>query len=192
MRINLFLPTLFFLVSLASNAQGLPESGLHRRMDLAVDLMEQGHYEEADGHFMYVIRHLTTLPANLAYYFGKNSHHLSKYKQSINWLNKYIQLKGTEGRYYDDALRYLERSEEKYLSAQQASQAGLEASLEPEEFDCGGMDKMLCPVCKGQGVIVKQGAFDRLYQTCPYSSGEAYLTCEEYNQFMQGRLKPKL
>lgn len=162
------------------------------KMDLAVDLMEQGKYEEADETFLYVLKNMTALPSDLAYYFGRNSFHLAKYKQGINWLNKYIQLKGTQGRFYDDAVKYLQLSEEEYLKIARKRSEQLKADLSSEEYNCGGLKKMICPVCKGEGVIVKRGAFDLIYKTCPYSAGEPYLTCEEYNQFMKGEMEPKI
>lgn len=160
-------------------------------MDHGVDLMEQGKHEEAETEFLYVMKNLEAIPSDLAFYFGKNSYHLNKYKQSINWLNKYIQLKGTQGRYYKEATDYLHSAEENYLANSQKQSKQIEANLSGGEYDCGGLNKMICPVCRGEGVIIKRGPFELLYQTCPYSAGEPYLTCEEYNLFMKGELEPK-
>lgn len=186
---------LFFTILIISShivtAQGIVEGQMLKKMDLAVDLMEQGKYKQADETFLYVLQNMTSLPSDLAFYFGKNSFHLDKYKQSINWLNKYIQLKGTQGRFYDEAVEYLQMAEDGYLTIARNNKEKLKADLKGGEYDCGGLSKMICPVCKGQGVIIKRGPFERNYQTCPYSNGEAYLTCEEYNLFMSGELNPK-
>ncbi len=173
-------------------AQNQPETQLTLKMDQGVELMNAGKYEEADDLFLYVIKNMTALPSDLAYYFGANSYQLSKYKQSINWLNKYIQLKGTSGRFYEEAVKYLKLSEDQYLELSRATSKKLQEELSGDEYDCGGLSKMICPVCKGQGVILKKGDFETIYQTCPYSAGEPYLTCEEYNLFMTGKLEPKL
>ena len=61
-------------------------------MEEGVNLMEGGKYEEADRIFKRVLRNMEVLPAEISYYFGKNSYFLNQYKQSINWLNKYIEL----------------------------------------------------------------------------------------------------
>ena len=138
------------------------------------------------------LKNITAVPTDLAYYFGKNSYYLKKYKQSINWLNKYIQLKGTQGRFYEDAVETLNLAEDAYIDqARSTSQTMLE-DMASGTFDCGGMDKILCPVCKGEGVVFKKGPFETLYQTCPYSEGKPYITCEEYNLFMRGELEPKI
>lgn len=184
---------LFTIISSLAIAQTTPADGyMTKKIDEAVELMNFGEYEKANEVFTYVLKNITTVPTNLAFYFGKNSYHLNKYKQSINWLNKYIQLKGTQGRFYEEAVELLNKAEEAYLAkARQNSQAMQEKLSSGEAFDCGGMDKILCPVCKGEGVILIKGPFGSLYQTCPLSEGEPYITCEEYNLFMSGELEPK-
>ncbi len=161
-------------------------------MDLGEDLMYQGKYDEADEEFRFVMDNKKVLPSNMAYLFGRNSYHLGNYKQGINWLNKYIQLKGTKGRYYQEAVKFLHLAEDQYLAVQRANAKPIVSDLEESSYDCGGLEKMICPVCRGDGVIITRGAFGATYKTCPYSAGEGYLTCEEYNLFMSGMLEPKI
>lgn len=184
--------TIFILFAFLGQAQNALEAEFYKKMDLGVELMDQGKYEQADEQFRYVLNNMSKLPSEMAYYFGKNSFNLKKYKQSINWLNKYVQLKGTSGRFYENAVEVLHLAEEAYLAESKARKESYQEDLMSGEFDCDGLAKMICPVCKGEGVIIKQGPFDKIYQTCPYSAGESYLTCEEYNLFMKGELKPKI
>ncbi len=165
---------------------------LTRRMDKGVALMESGDYSNANKEFLYVMEHMESLPSNMAYYFGRNSFHLNKFKQSINWLNKYIQLKGTQGRFYDMAVKYLQLAEDEYAKISKSQTKEIQQELQGDDYDCGGLKKMICPVCNGTGVLITQGPFDKIYKTCPFSVGEAYISCEEYNQFMRGELDPKL
>lgn len=181
----------FLFICFIAKAQSPVETQLNMKIDKGVNLMEAGKYEEADEHFRYVLNNMTKLPSDLAYYFGKNSYHLGKYKQSINWLNKYLQLKGTKGRFHEESSKYLDLAEEAYITQHKEKTKEYENDLKSGEYDCDGLSKMICPVCKGEGVIVKNGPFEKIYQTCPYSNGESYLTCEEYNLFMKGELKPK-
>ena len=162
------------------------------RMDLGEELMRQGKYEEANEEFLFVINNKKVLPSEIAYLFGRNSYHLKKYKQSINWLNKYLQIKGTRGQYYEPAVKYLQLSEDEYRRIQQQRTAELSASLASQEYDCDGLDNMICPVCHGSGVIIKRNYFENVYKTCPYSAGEGYLSCKDYNLFMRGLLEPKI
>ncbi len=189
---RIILITLFYQFFFFANAQIVRESEILRRMDQGKDLMEAGQYEDAQKDFLFVLENKEKLPSEMAYYFGRNSFHLEKYKQSINWLNKYIQLKGTKGRYYENAIRFLQLAEDEYLKIRRGQVKNLEDDLENSNYDCGGLEKMLCPVCHGDGVIITQGTFDQVYRTCPYSAGEGFLSCEEFNLFMRGKLEPKL
>lgn len=175
-----------------AQAQIVRESELLRRMDAGKDLMNAGQYEKAQVEFLFVLENKEKLPSEIAYYFGRNSFHLGKYKQSINWLNKYIQLKGTKGRFYETAIKYLQFSEEEFMKIRRGEVRRLEEDLENSNYDCGGLEKMLCPVCHGSGVVIREGTFEEIYKTCPYSAGEGFLSCEEFNLFMRGELEPKL
>ena len=189
---RIILSTFLLIIALTSESQMIRESEILRRMDNGKDLMLAGSYDSAQIEFRFVLENMEKLPSEMAYYFGRNSYHLSKYKQSINWLNKYIQLKGTKGRYYEPAIRFLQLAEDEYLRIRRGQVKRLEDDLENSDYDCGGLEKMLCPVCHGSGVVISIGTFDKVYKTCPYSAGEGYLSCEEFNLFMRGELEPKL
>ena len=151
-----------------------------------------GSYDSAEVEFTVVLRNLTPLPSRMAYFYGRNSYHIGEYKRAINWLNKYIQLKGARGIYYEESVQYLQLAEQEYIKERTAQAIDASDELASNDFDCGGMDKMLCPVCRGTGVVIVEGRFDNIYKTCPYSLGEGYLSCEEYNLFMKGNLEPKI
>ncbi|MCU0357243.1 MAG: hypothetical protein MUE95_06665, partial [Cyclobacteriaceae bacterium] len=59
------------------------------------------------------------------------------------------------------------------------------------DIDCGPSGKVICPVCKGNTVIVSRGAFGNVYKSCPYCDQHGLLTCDEYNSLLRGELKPK-
>lgn len=185
---KVFVIVLFTSFCLSVKGQAIPDGELSRRMDQGVFMMESGEYESAQKEFLWVMERMESLPSEMAYYFGRNSFHINKFKQSINWLNKYIQLKGTQGRFYSMAIKYLQLAEDEYVKISKSQTAEIQRELQGDDYDCGGLKKMICPVCHGTGVLIVNGAFDRIYKTCPYSLGEGYLTCEEYNQFMRGEL----
>ena len=163
-----------------------------QRIDQGTLLMEQGYYDSAQTVFLFVLNNMSELPSDISYYFGRNSYHLNEYKQSINWLNKYIQLKGVEGRFYDIAIQYLKYAEAAYQEIQQQHASNIVSEWEVEEYNCGGLTKMLCPVCHGSGVIIQKTTLENFYQMCPYSLGEGYLSCDDYNLFMRGDLTPQI
>lgn len=168
------------------------KTDLTRRIDVGREMMLGGSYDSADYQFSIVLQKLQPLPSEMAYYYGRNSYHLGKYKRAINWLNKYIQLKGARGIHYEETVQFLQLSEEAYLRERREDAIAVSEELASIDFDCGGLEKMLCPVCSGSGVIIEPGKFDPIYKTCPYSLGEGFLSCEDYNLFMKGKLEPKI
>lgn len=167
-------------------------SELMRHLDSGVYFMDHSEYTLADEKFRYVLENIKSVPSDLTFYFGKNSYHLNKYKQSIDWLNKYIQLKGTTGQYYQEASDYLKLAETEFVKekTKEAQKAGdvLSANY---DIDCGPSGKVSCPVCKGDHVIIRKGAFGDEYKTCPYCDEHGMLTCPEYNKLLRGQLRAR-
>jgi hypothetical protein len=163
-----------------------------RQLDSAVYFMDNGQYLLADRKLKFVLEHVKSVPSDLTYYFGKNSFHLKRYKQSIDWLNKYIQLKGTTGQFYAEATQVLEKAQEGLLHERANDAKKTEEVLSQNyDIDCGPSGKVSCPVCKGDHVIIKKGTFGDEYRTCPYCNEHGMLTCIEYNQLLRGELQKK-
>ena len=168
------------------------KAALARVLDSGVYFMDNGQYLEAEKKFVYVLNNVKSVPSDLTYFFGKNSYYLEKYKQSIDWLNKYIQLKGTNGQYSQEAIRFKKLSETEFMKTKAVDSKKAEEVLSVDyDIDCGPTGKVVCPVCKGDHVIIKHGPFGDEYRTCGYCDEHGVLTCEEYNQLVRGQLKPK-
>lgn len=168
------------------------KSELLRQLDSAVFLMDNGEYTRAEEKFTLVLNNIKSVPSDLTFYFGKNSFYLKKYKQSSDWLNKYIQLKGPTGQFYSEATALLSKADEGVLKdrAQEIKRAE-EVLSRNYDIDCGPSGKVSCPVCKGDHVIIKKGAFGDEYKTCPYCNEHGMLTCDEYNKLLRGELAKK-
>ncbi|MEM6524308.1 MAG: hypothetical protein AAGF85_17915 [Bacteroidota bacterium] len=168
------------------------KAALDRVLEEGVALMQEEKYEEAEVNFKQVLSESRVVPTILTFYFGKNSYYLGKYKQSIDWLNKYLELKGTNGRFYEECSELLELANASYLALRKEDQEKAAQILASDyQVDCGPTGKVTCPVCKGRGVIIEAGAFGNTYRTCPYSDKHGQLTCDEYNLLLRGELKPK-
>nr|MCU0356541.1 hypothetical protein [Cyclobacteriaceae bacterium] len=87
----------------------MKRSELLRVMDSAVVFMNEGKYELADQRFLYVLNNIHGVPSDLTFYFGKNSYFLGRFKQSVDWINKYIQMKGTTAQYSAEAMDILKK-----------------------------------------------------------------------------------
>ena len=163
---------------------------IHEVLDSAIYLMENEAYAEADVKFKYVLKNIKSVPSDFTYYFGKNSYFIGQYKQSIDWLNKYIQLKGTSGKFSEDAVTWMRKSENKILEERQVqTQQAQEILSRDFDIDCGPSGKVTCPVCNGSTVIVKKGYLGETYKPCGYCHTTGYLSCEEYNKLLRGELK---
>lgn len=161
------------------------------QLDSAIFLSDQGSFEKADEKFKLVLKSLKSIPSDFTFHFGKNSFYLGKYKQSIDWLNKYIQLKGTSGQYSEEAVDWMAKAETELLKERevQAKQAG-EVLSRDYEIDCGASGKVLCPICSGTTVVIKKGYLNETYRTCQYCNRVGFLSCEDYNKLIRGELKP--
>lgn len=161
------------------------------KLDSAIRLSEEGQYLAADEKFKVVLSTIRAVPSDLTYHFGKNSFHIGKYKQSVDWLNKYIQLKGTAGQYSEQAVEWLAKAETELLREQEREALHASEVLSKDyTLDCGPTGKVLCTVCKGSTVVIKKGYFGDRYSTCAYCHKLGYLTCDEYNQLIKGTLQP--
>lgn len=161
-------------------------------MDSAVVLMDNEEYELADKQLIYVLNNIKGVPSDLTFYFGKNSYYLNKYKQSIDWLNKYIQLKGTAGKFYPEAVDLLRKAEAGLIKERKTDSAKAEQVLSSKyDIDCGPAGKVTCPVCKGTTVIIRKGYLSDEYKTCGFCDSHGNLTCEQFNLLVRGELKPR-
>ena len=190
-KIHVFLFFLFVAQPIFIMAQQNNDARYELMIEEGVNLMENGHYADADQIFKQILRNMEVLPADISFYFGKNSYFLDQHKQSINWLNKYIELKGTRGKFFDESVDYLKKAELAYqLESERNAQQVKEELTKTNEFDCKGKTHFQCPLCSGEGVLIKPGKMNNtLYQTCPFCNGSGFLSCEEYKQYLKGELK---
>lgn len=165
---------------------------VRQQLDSGIYFMNQEKYELADNKLRYALSNLKSIPSDLAFYFGKNSYFLGKYKQSVDWLTKYIQLKGTAGQFSTEAAQWLKMAE-KELVAEHASQSQNAVEVLSRDYiiDCGPAGKVTCPVCSGSTVIIRKDYLHgETYRTCPYCNKVGTLSCEDYNKLLRGELKP--
>lgn len=149
-------------------------------------------YNEADSLLIIIINNIDSIPSNLTFLFGKNSYHLKKYKQSINWLNKYIELKGMLGIYTEEAIKYLELANTNYIINSKSDTENVIIELFSYRYIECPNDKKLCPICKGSSVMITKTNLGKIYRTCPFSDEKGFLTCDQYNNFLRGKLVPKI
>lgn len=191
-----FLPLLSFAQSQSDKVkeyqlqqEQFRKAQIMREIDSGKYFLEMGEYVLADKKLKYALDNIKSVPSELTYLFGKNSFFLGKYKQSVDWLTKYVQLKGTSGQYYNDAVAVLQKAENALIASRKTEASQISEVLSSNyEIDCGPLGKVTCPVCKGSTVIIKAGIFGNNYKTCTYCDKHGTLTCEEYNKLIRGEL----
>ncbi|MBN8652798.1 MAG: hypothetical protein J0L67_15300 [Cytophagales bacterium] len=163
---------------------------LERQIDSVALLIDQQQYVAADAKIVNILKTVRSVPSDLTFYLGKTSFYLQKYKQSVDWLNKYIQLKGTSGQFSEEAINLKTKGEVELLKEKQteAKQAG-ELLSKDFDIDCGPTGKVACPVCNGSTVIIKKTYLGETYKTCGYCNHTGALSCEDYNKLLKGQLK---
>ena len=176
---------LFFFILLISNLSNDQE------LRLIEDLILEKKYEDADKLLKEDILEENKISSEITFLFGKNSYFLKKYNQSINWLNKYLELKGLNGKYSDETIKFLELSNTKLLIETEKDIENVYVELFSYNYvDCQN-NRKLCPICDGSSVMIIENEIQKIYKTCPFSDNKGFLTCDEYNLFLRGELKPK-
>ena len=176
---------LFFFILLISNLSNAQE------LRLIEDLILEKKYEDADKLLKEDILEENKVSSEITFLFGKNSYFLKKYNQSINWLNKYLELKGLNGKYSDETIKFLELSNTKLLIETEKDIENIYVELFSYNYvDCQN-NRKLCPICDGSSVMIIENEIQKIYKTCPFSDNKGFLTCDEYNLFLRGELKPK-
>ena len=164
-----------------------------RYIDTAMTYMNQEKYLEADKYFMVALDEISVLSADFCFQFGKNSYFLKYYSQSIDWLSKYLELKGSTGQFSNEAIALLDKAEEGFRENRSTGET-VETSTKffyLNTVNCNTQLSIICPVCKGDDIIVtKDQLGESLFRSCPYSTN-GVLSCEEFNLLIQGKLKPK-
>jgi|APTNR8051073442_1049403.scaffolds.fasta_scaffold00667_22 hypothetical protein len=167
------------------------QRSIDRQIDSVALLIEQQNYTAADVKIVNILKTVRSVPSDLTFYLGKNSFYLAKYKQSVDWLNKYVQLKGTSGQFSEEAINLKAKAEIELLKEKQTeAKQATELLSKDFEIDCGPTGKVACPVCNGTTVIIKKTYLGNTYKTCAYCNHTGALSCEDYNKLLKGQLKP--
>ena len=171
----------------------IPNISFSQKSEVKVieDLILEQKYFLADSILKEKILNNNRVSSELTFLFGKNSFFLEKYEQSINWLNKYLELKGESGIFSDESIKFLELSNSKNLIENSKNIENVYVQLYSYNYiDCQN-NRKVCPICKGTSVMIIETDVSKIYKTCPFSDNKGFLTCDEYNLFLRGKLKPK-
>lgn len=167
-------------------AQQAQQERMRNQLDSAIRLTDAGNYADADALYLSILKSIKSVPSDLTWHFGRNSYYLGKYSQSVDWINKYIQLKGTQGQYSEEAVALLKDAERELLRKRNEEAASATIVLSRNyDIDCGPSGKVTCPVCMGSTVVVKKTYLGEQYKTCTVCT-KGTIDCATYNKMLRG------
>jgi len=195
---------LIFIFSLPFSFPSLAQFGPNlgqtdRWMKSAQVSMERQEYETVNLIFRDLIDSGLPLPEAMLYFFAETLYELKQYDNSINFLNKYLELNGFAGDYYQGARELqikLEGPLNDIKTCQLCDRRGYEYKVcftcegaRQVEQDCGyckARGVVGCSKCSGSGMTTRINIFKIVeYFECERCDGKGRLTCP----VCEGKLK---
>jgi len=184
-----FLLLVFIHVGKAQSTPG--DSLLENYFNKAKEKISQNDYKSANNYFKKIFALQTTLPDELAYYYGLTMVRLEYYKKGKEALEKYIALTGKEGEFHKESQKLISEAD-KYI-CQKCQNTGI-AEVTDTCVACEGLGKKqtgcnvcqsqgieFCSVCKGQGTLVVKKSLGSQFSTCQNCQGKGYVKCQICN-----------
>ena len=152
---------------------------------------DRGNYDVANVSFRKALATNKVLPTNLSYYFAETLYQIRQYQNSINFVDKYLELAGQGGDFYEEAIYLKGLIEQEFVAirechrcnsfgyrlvpCQRCASTGIEQGA---CFECRGKGQTLCPKCTGKGVYITLDKFNQqLFETCSRCAGDGAIVC---------------
>lgn len=174
------------------HAQVSPNLGnTTRLMNQGTDALKAGEYEKANEIFRQLIESNAPIPSEMPYFFAETLYQLKQFDNSLNFLNKYLDLNGFKGQHYQEAKALESKLEEplKEIAACQfcdkkgyrlitCTTCSGEKLVEQECTLCKAQGVVGCSRCAGKGIVTKKNVFNIMeYYECERCAGSGRLTC---------------
>lgn len=195
---NISLILLAVLINTAVYAQ-VPDFPIQQQFDPEVKelvekaklQMSQEDYEGANATFRQALATKKVLPTDMSYFFAKTLFIIHQNQNALNFVDKYIQLAGQGGDYYDEAINlknlinrsfeeikncsYCNLSGYRYVSCDNCNALGYTTDI---CYNCRGNSPIMCKKCIGRGVIITTTAFgEHIYDSCDKCNSKGYVEC---------------
>ena len=145
-------------------------------VDKAKSQMDSGDYEGANKTFRKALATKRVLPTSMSYFFAETLFVIHQNQNAKNFVEKYIQLAGRGGDYYDEAVRlkklidsqfdeikacdYCNLSGYRYIECDNCNGLGHTVEI---CYNCHGNGLIMCPKCIGRGVLITLTSFGDPY-----------------------------
>lgn len=152
--------------------------------EMAVKHVEAGDYNAANHTFLELLSPKKLMPDNLTYFFGKSLYHTGGYrKQCMDFLNKYIQLRGDTGKYYDETVVMLKSLGQEFHDHIDTTDQRPTAQRQLDKCE-GGQEFVICPICNGTNVLSSGAAFGSAFKECNYCDERGVMPCANYKKYI--------
>lgn len=181
-----------FLFSFNSIAQVGPSlGGSSRLLNNAKAEMDKGDFEKANTYFRQIIESNLPISPEMPYYFAVTLYELGQFDNSLNFIQRYIQINGRDAEKYKEARelqRKLQEPVNAILTCEFCNNQGYRIQSCPtcegkkqisQACDlCKGRGMVGCNRCFGKGLVTKRNVFNLVeYHECEKCEGEGKHSC---------------
>ncbi|MCH6200643.1 molecular chaperone DnaJ [Aquiflexum sp. LQ15W] len=184
--------SLVIFLNFSGQAQVKPSlGGSSKLMNSALAEMEKKDFERANAYFRQIIENNLSIPPEMPYYFAETLFELGQYDNSLNFLNKYLEINGYKGDNYESAktletklkanmagiynCKLCDNRGYRYLNCPTCEG---KRQIEQACIYCKTRGVVGCTKCRGSGLVTKKNVFNILeYYECDKCGGEGKHTC---------------
>jgi len=157
------------------------EPSVQSMFEIGKQQVQKGEYEDATNTFLSLLTPKKLMPDELAFYFGKSLYHKGNNKRvSIDFLKKYLSLRGDTAKHYDETIAMLkamgEYKEDKAKDTRTTAQKQLDK--------CRENSYTVCPICHGKNTLTSPTAFGSSFRECNYCDKRGLMPCENYSKYI--------
>jgi len=185
MKVVILLLSLFLSCSFNASAKTSKlDSTISYLFEIAKSQVKEGKYQAANQTFLELLSPKKLMPDDLSYYFGKSLYHSGGYNRiSIDFLNKYLELKGDSSEYYQETIAMLKAMGQKFEEPIDTSDT--RTTVQKELSKCKKNSSVVCPICSGSNVLSSNGAFGTSFRECNYCDDRGLMPCENYHKYVE-------
>lgn len=157
--------------------------------------MEADDYEGANITFRKALATKKVLPTSMSYFFAKTLFVIHQNQNAKNFVEKYIELAGKGGDYYEEAVTLRNLIDQEFQDIKDCELCNLSGYRYATCDNCNGLghtvelcykcygnSPIMCPQCIGRGVVITTTAFgEKVYSSCNKCESKGYIDCPVCN-----------
>ncbi|MCS6824738.1 MAG: hypothetical protein NZ529_10615 [Cytophagaceae bacterium] len=168
-------------------AQKIQDSSIYSRIDTIKKNIEASQYEEAERQCKKIFSLKTSVPDEIAFYYGYILYKQNKLNSAKQWLEKYLSFKVKNSYLAALSVQTLDSIACKTLGYIEYVDSCSYCKTNPSFYDCPACDATgneICPACQGKGVT-RSASYHNLgqsaYNTCKKCNGSKIINCSSCN-----------